>query len=185
MDPFQRRLRRAQALGVWCVALAFVLMVLGAWVKANGAGLACPDWPKCYGEWLPPFPSAENGGTWEGGKVAYTQAQVIYEWVHRAIQPLVIIPVVALAVVVNRGPGFRPALRRLTVAAIAIYVAQAGLGALTVVTGNPPWATVMHLALAVVWFATFVAAATLAYAAPALPPGGSRPFAPPGEARLG
>src|SRR5688572_31898348 len=29
--------------------LAFVVVVLGAWVRLSAAGLGCPDWPGCYG----------------------------------------------------------------------------------------------------------------------------------------
>ena len=35
------------------VALTFGLIVLGALVRAHGAGLACPDWPLCFGELVP------------------------------------------------------------------------------------------------------------------------------------
>jgi cytochrome c oxidase assembly protein subunit 15 len=34
----------------WCgVALALVVIVMGAWVRLSAAGLGCPDWPGCYG----------------------------------------------------------------------------------------------------------------------------------------
>ena len=36
------------------VALAFVVVVLGAYVRLNDAGLSCPDWPGCYGRLLVP-----------------------------------------------------------------------------------------------------------------------------------
>jgi len=35
------------------------LIFVGAVVRASGAGLGCPDWPFCYGCWVPPT-SAEN-----------------------------------------------------------------------------------------------------------------------------
>src|SRR5688572_1655822 len=162
------RVGRIQRLAVTCVALTFLLMLIGAWVKANGAGLACPDWPACYGEWLPPFPSHDNGGTWthevDGVEVTegvpYSQAQILYEWMHRAIQPLIIIPVAALFLATRAGtgkeglaqraaaflrnprqawrahPALHPLLPRLAGWAILVYLAQAGLGALTVLTGN-------------------------------------------------
>ena len=41
--PRYRRLALAVAV------LAFVVIVLGAWVRLTGAGLGCPDWPGCYG----------------------------------------------------------------------------------------------------------------------------------------
>ena len=32
--------------------LAFVVIVLGAYVRLSDAGLGCPDWPGCYGKLL-------------------------------------------------------------------------------------------------------------------------------------
>jgi heme A synthase len=39
-------LRRLVAAGV---ALAFAVVVLGAYTRLMDAGLGCPDWPGCYG----------------------------------------------------------------------------------------------------------------------------------------
>ena len=156
----------ARRLGVTCVAMTFLLMVLGAWVKANQAGLACPDWPSCYGKFVPPFPSSENGGTWHGGVVAYTQAQELYEWTHRAVVALILVPVAAFALVAGLGRRFRPSLRVLPPVALLIYFVQAGLGAVTVVTGNPAWATTMHLATAVAWLGVLLTATCIAYLSP-------------------
>ena len=39
-----------------CIAalmLAFVVVVMGAYVRLADAGLGCPDWPLCYGEPVP------------------------------------------------------------------------------------------------------------------------------------
>ncbi|HKQ28114.1 MAG TPA: COX15/CtaA family protein [Burkholderiales bacterium] len=35
------------------VSLAFIVVVIGAYVRLSDAGLGCPDWPLCYGQPLP------------------------------------------------------------------------------------------------------------------------------------
>jgi len=37
--------------------LTFLLILVGIMMRASQTGLACPDWPTCYGEWMPPVGS--------------------------------------------------------------------------------------------------------------------------------
>lgn len=165
----EESVRLVRRLGVVVVVMTVCLMVLGSWVKATGSGLSCPDWPQCYGQWFPPFPSAETGGIDPDGPDAadsYTQAQVLYEWFHRFVAALLGVPLLAFTWFAWSNRAHHPSLRHLPILSLVILLIQFGLGGITVIGKNAAPLTTAHLATATLFLVVVVMATMFAWLKP-------------------
>jgi cytochrome c oxidase assembly protein subunit 15 len=126
------------------LVLTYGLIVLGAWVRATGSGLACPDWPTCYGHWVP-LPGEIPPD------VGYSYLQVMLEWVHRLIAGVILGPLILLiGFLAWQARGANPRMPAYAGGLIVLLLIQAGLGGLTVLDQNSPWSVALHLGTALV-----------------------------------
>ena len=118
----------------------FLLLIAGALVTSNDAGLSVPDWPTSFGS-LYKLPRMVGGVKFEHG--------------HRMVAELVGLLTIILAVWTWRA-DHRGWVRKLGVAALATVIAQGILGGITVLFYLPPAVSTAHATLAQTFFCIVV-----------------------------
>ncbi len=121
----------------------FLLLIAGALVTGNEAGLSVPDWPLSYGSLTPPM----IGG-------------IFYEHGHRMIASFVGLLTVILAFWVWKQEK-RRLVRIVAFSALGAVIAQGLLGGLTVLLFLPAPVSVMHACLAQTFFCLIASLALL------------------------
>jgi len=127
-EPSLSTARRAGIGAAALAALAWCLVVVGALVRAHGAGLSCPDWPLCHGQAVPEF-----------------DFRIAFEWGHRAMAGSLSLGLVALAAFIVRSRELRARFGVSLAWVFSVLGVQVTLGGLTVLLGLAPWTVTAHL----------------------------------------
>jgi cytochrome c oxidase assembly protein subunit 15 len=133
-------------LAVLATLLAFLVIVLGAWVRLSHAGLGCPDWPGCYGHITWPDDHHEVSAA----NLAFPERPVEShkawrEMLHRYLAGALVLLVLAINVLAWRGGETARRFRALAFGIGVLILFQAALGMWTVTLKLLPWVVSAHL----------------------------------------
>ncbi|MGH2773334.1 MAG: heme o synthase, partial [Actinomycetota bacterium] len=138
-------MKRLRQLAIAAMVVTIAQITLGATVRATGSGDACPDWPRCFGRWIPPF-----------------RSDTLIEYSHRLMGTLVGTLILILAVMA--WLKFRTSRRIFFPSLIALMavMAEGWIGREVVVGNLPANLIVVHLltSLAILGVLTFLVAST-------------------------
>jgi cytochrome c oxidase assembly protein subunit 15 len=111
------------------------LIALGGAVRAMDAGLSCPDWPLCFGKFIPDF-----------------HPQVYFEFIHRVIAGLVAVFTAVLTYAVYKKKQYPKIARVLVTSMCAVLILQIIMGGLTVLKLLYFGVVTLHLLLGMLFF---------------------------------
>lgn len=167
---------RFQKLATAALVSLMALICVGAVVRVTGAGLGCPDWPRCWGKYVPPSSAdeinfeklpmekfrraAEKQGidpshvTVEGLRKEFNVTHAWTEYLNRLSATPVSIFTIATFIAAFWWREKKPLVFWMAFASLMLVLVNALVGALVVSTRLKPMVITIHLALAMVMIGT-------------------------------
>ena len=142
------RLSSFQRLALWTTATTYFLILVGGLVRASGAGLGCPDWPRCFGGWVPPSSAAELSPQFDPSQ--FNQTLMWTEYANRLLGVAVGFLIFATAISAWRHHRRNPRILWTTIGAFLLVGFQGWLGGRVVAHELAAWIVTVHMIVALV-----------------------------------
>lgn len=130
------------------IAATLFLIMVGGIVRAAGAGLGCPDWPKCYGLWIPPMHVSDLPTGFDVD--SFNAFKTWTEYVNRLIGVLVGFFIAANFLTSLRYRRSKPTVTISSLLALILVLFQAWLGGQVVRSGLASGMITLHMLLAMI-----------------------------------
>ena len=131
-----------------------VLIGVGSLVRVSGAGLGCPDWPKCWGSWFPPSSVDEIDKRYlaeRGLDIAdFNAVKMWIEYGNRLVGVLIGVLVIATFLRAIPHRQTNPAIFYGSLMAVLLVGFEGWLGGQVVKSGLKPGVITLHMAGAMV-----------------------------------
>ncbi|AWW00064.1 COX15/CtaA family protein [Arcticibacterium luteifluviistationis] len=153
------------------IVAVYILILVGGIVRATGSGMGCPDWPKCFGTWIPPTSVEQLPGNYQEvfgeklkGEVEFSAVKTWTEYINRLLGVLIgffIFITLVLSFKEYRGRG--TGVIKYSLIAFFLVGAQGFLGSIVVSTELHPGLVSVHMLVAIVIVLCLIYALFLAY----------------------
>jgi cytochrome c oxidase assembly protein subunit 15 len=134
-------------LAIWTTGLTYALILVGSLVRASGAGLGCPDWPRCFGSWMPPASAAELPPEFDASQ--FNPVLMWTEYLNRLLGVTVGFFILGATVSAWRHHRRDRNILWPTVAALLLTAYEGWLGGRVVAHELAPWIVTAHLVVAI------------------------------------
>lgn len=130
-----------------------MLILAGAIVRSTGSGMGCPDWPKCFGRYIPPTQASELPFNYQEiykeklhGEVVFNATKTWIEYLNRLLGALT-----GLLVLITTILSFKEEnrVRNYSIAALILVLGNAVLGKYVVDSFLLPGVVTAHMLLSI------------------------------------
>jgi cytochrome c oxidase assembly protein subunit 15 len=145
-------------LAIGTIVAVYLLIMVGGIVRASGSGMGCPDWPKCFGQWVPPTSAdqlpedyQELYGAKLKGEVVFNVFKTWTEYVNRLVG--VTIGLLIFATMVAAIKTYYKSNKRIVISSVLAFILvvfEGWLGAKVVSSELHPGMVTIHMVLALV-----------------------------------
>jgi cytochrome c oxidase assembly protein subunit 15 len=137
-----------QRLALWTTGTTYFLILVGGLVRASGAGLGCPDWPRCFGSWIPPASAANLPPQFDPS--LFNPTLMWTEYLNRLLGVTVGFLILATVISAWRHHRNEPRILWTTIAAFLLTGFQGWLGGRVVANELAAWIVTVHMIVALV-----------------------------------
>ena len=126
--------------------LSYLLIFVGGLVRVSGSGLGCPDWPKCFGRWVPPTSIEQIPA-----HIDPTAFNIVLAWIEYGNRMLgVIVGISILLMTIIAVIYFKNNSKILLSSLLSLFlvIANGGLGVIDVSAVLNPYIVSLHMILA-------------------------------------
>ncbi len=156
-------LQRYRRMAWITLAAVYFLILVGASVRASGAGMGCPDWPTCFGSWIPPTSEAQLPANYQEiyAELGYadTRFNVVKTWTeyaNRLVGVSIGFLIFLTAIYSFSCRRHDPNIFKASVAAFLMVGFQGWLGAKVVGSNLQPGMITIHMLMALAIVATLL-----------------------------
>jgi cytochrome c oxidase assembly protein subunit 15 len=160
------RLDHFQRFALITTFATYALIAVGGLVRASGAGLGCPDWPKCFGRWIPPLSAAEVPAQIDPALFNFAKAWT--EYINRLLGVVIGLLIFGTLILAIKYHRRAPRILYPTIAAFILVGIEGFIGGKVVNTKLSPIVLTVHLVFAIVIAGALLYATVHAFASRAI-----------------
>jgi heme a synthase len=142
------KLNLYQKTAITTVIATIVLIFVGGLVRAVGAGLGCPDWPQCFGMWIPPVSAAELPPQYDAS--LFNPVHTWLEYINRLVGVLIGFLITLTFIISFKYRKTDPVITVASGAAFVLVLFQGWLGGQVVRSGLSAGMITLHMIMAMI-----------------------------------